>query len=323
MVGYRKDDTLSPNQKLIAGVVSGIVTRFATQPLDVLKVRTQLQKKVRKGKQRNVFETTKKIFFEEGITAFWHGHNLGQMHSILSTSSQFYVYEVTTKYVFSSSVNPKYKSILEFMCGICAGSCSATLVTPLEVIRVRQMLIKEQYRGFLNGAKSVYKTGGLLAFYEGWVAGVLMLGPQSGITFSVFSFLQPIFLNYLYSCDGSCTHPKVNAHKPEHLLFATTAAGSIAGFVAKILTYPLDLAKRRLQIGSHKSDTKYYTPTTSRNLVKCTKLLQCIKETFRGEGFWGLYRGLSVTIYKASMSNIVTFTTYELLCYFIRQMEDK
>lgn len=81
MVGYRKDDTLSPNQKLIAGVVSGIVTRFLTQPLDVLKVRTQLQKKSTKGRQRNVYETTKKILFEEGITAFWHGHNLGQVKS--------------------------------------------------------------------------------------------------------------------------------------------------------------------------------------------------------------------------------------------------
>lgn len=74
---------------------------------------------------------------------------------------------------------------------------------------------------------------------------------------------------------------------------------------------------------SHKADTKYYTPTTSRNLVKCTKLLQCIAETYKIEGFRGLYRGLSVTIYKASMTNIVTFTTYELICYVIRQVENK
>ena len=67
------------------------------------------------------------------------------------------------------------RAFLEFVCGICAGSCSATLVTPLEVIRVRQMLIKEQYRGFLNGAKAVYRSGGILAFYEGWAAGVLMV----------------------------------------------------------------------------------------------------------------------------------------------------
>ncbi|XP_046977582.1 mitochondrial thiamine pyrophosphate carrier-like [Vanessa cardui] len=320
MVGYRKDESLTPNQKLIAGGISGMVTRFITQPLDVLKVRTQLQKKVTTGKPRNIFETTKKIFFEEGVTAFWHGHSLGQIHSIISTTSQFYVYEVTTKYVFSSHANPKYKSFIEFMCGICAGCCSATLATPIEVIRVRQMLIQEQYRGFINGTKAVYKSGGLLAFYEGWAAGVLMLGPQVGITFSVFSFLQPLFLNYLYSCNGTCSHPKVNAHKPEHLLFATTAAGCIAGFVAKVLTYPLDLAKRRLQIGSHKPDKKFYTPTTSRNLVRCTRLIQCITETYKVEGFWGLYRGLSVTIYKAQMTNIVTFTTYELVCYFIRQM---
>ena len=79
MVGYRKDESLTPNQKLIAGCVSGIVTRFVTQPLDVLKVRTQLQRRMTKGKPLNVYETSKKIFFEEGLFAFWHGHNLGQV----------------------------------------------------------------------------------------------------------------------------------------------------------------------------------------------------------------------------------------------------
>lgn len=80
MVGYRKDESLTPNQKLIAGCISGTVTRFVTQPLDVLKVRTQLQKKMTDEKPRNVYETTKKIFYEEGLTAFWHGHCLGQVN---------------------------------------------------------------------------------------------------------------------------------------------------------------------------------------------------------------------------------------------------
>ncbi|XP_032527277.2 mitochondrial thiamine pyrophosphate carrier-like [Danaus plexippus] len=318
MVGYRHDDNLTPNQKLIAGCISGVVTRFLTQPLDVLKVRTQLQGKISRKKRLSVFATFKKILYEESILAFWHGHNLGQMHSVLSTSSQFYVYEVTTKYVFSSTVNSEYKTLLEFMCGICAGCCSATLVAPIEVIRVRQMLIQEQYRGFINGAKAVYNSGGVLAFYEGWTAGVLMLGPQVGITFSVFSFMQPLLLNYMYDCNGDCLHKKGNAHTAQDLLLATTIAGGMSGFVSKVMCYPLDLAKRRLQIASHRENAKFYTPTTSRDLVKCTKLVQCVRDTVRREGFLGLYRGLSVTIYKAQITNILTFTTYEFVCYLIR-----
>jgi hypothetical protein len=62
-----------------------------------------------------------------------------------------------------------------FLCGAVAGACSTTVVVPLEVIRLRQMLVKEQYRGLLNGAKTVYKNGGILAFYEGLSASVLQV----------------------------------------------------------------------------------------------------------------------------------------------------
>ncbi|CAK1553955.1 unnamed protein product [Leptosia nina] len=318
MVGYRIDDEMSPHQKIIAGCLSGAFSRFLTQPLDVLKIRTQLEK--RKKRQRTLIETGRKILYEEGFLAFWHGHNLGQVHSILSTSSQFYVYELTTKYAFQSSVDPKYRNILEFLCGICAGSCSATLVTPLEVIRVRQMIVQEQYKGLFNGARAVYRSGGLLAFYEGWAAGVLMLGPQVGITFSVFSFIQPIVLDHLDSCTEDCDHTKVTSQKPEHLVLASSIAALVSGFVSKVAMYPFDLAKRRLQIASHKTEDKFFTPTTSRNLVKCTHLFQCIADTVKAEGFTGLYRGLRVTICKALSTNILTFTSYELICHFIREL---
>ncbi|XP_050684240.1 mitochondrial thiamine pyrophosphate carrier-like [Leptidea sinapis] len=320
MVGYIKDDIMTSNQKLIAGCVSGVVTRFLTQPLDVIKIRTQLQRKTSRRKHRSVYETSKKVFHEEGITAFWHGHNLGQVHSILSASCQFYVYEVLSQYAFSFSINPKYQNILDFSCGLCAGCCTATLVSPIEVIRVRQMLVKEQYRGLLNGARAVYMSGGIFAFYEGLSASVLMLGPQVGITFAVYGFIQPVIINYLRKAGEVETHSRIQA---EHLLVASTFAALISGFVAKVTMYPFDLAKRRLQIASHREENKYFTPTTSRNLVKCVNLVQCITDTVKAEGFLGLYRGLKVTIYKAVSQNLITFTTYEMTCYCIREFKKR
>ncbi|XP_052746745.1 mitochondrial thiamine pyrophosphate carrier-like [Bicyclus anynana] len=335
MVGYHKEDTLTPSQKLYAGISAGFVTRFVTQPLDVLKIKIQLLKRTPETKNYTLSSMAKKMMHEEGITAFWHGHVLGQMHSILSSTSQFFVYEMTTKLIFSYSIDPKYKTFLEFLCGIAAGTCCATLVTPLEVIRVRQMLVKEQYGGLFQGGKRVYAAGGIPAFFEGWTASVLMLGPQVGITFSVFSILQPMILNYLYKCNGECTHPKANAHRPEHIVLASSVAGSISGTVSKVATYPLDLAKRRLQIAvvmseyfglisifffqSHKSEDKIQTPSTSKHLIRCTNLIQCVTNTVKKEGFFGLYRGLLVTLYKAQATNIVMFTTYESVCFLLRK----
>lgn len=77
----------------------------------------------------------------------------------------------------------------------------------------------------------------------------LQMGPAVGISFSVFRVVQQGILHYLSDCtEENCHLAPGNAHRPEYLLLASTTAGSIAGFVSKSMTYPFDLAKRRLQI---------------------------------------------------------------------------
>lgn len=80
MVGFRHDDPMTNSAKLVAGVASGVITRFVTQPMDVIKVRAQLIKKAKKS--RVVTQIATKIWTEEGLTAFWHGHALGQVKFI-------------------------------------------------------------------------------------------------------------------------------------------------------------------------------------------------------------------------------------------------
>lgn len=101
---------MTANQKLIAGCVSGVMTRFITQPLDVIKIRTQLRKRSLTAEERaKWFSTSRQILREEGLTAFWHGHSLGQVHSVLAFASQFYVYELATKYVANTAIDKPYK----------------------------------------------------------------------------------------------------------------------------------------------------------------------------------------------------------------------
>lgn len=67
------------------------------------------------------------------------------------------------------------RKYLNFMCGMIAGFVSTTLVIPLEVIRVRQILVHDQYKGLFHGARNVYKSGGIFAFYEGLSASLLQV----------------------------------------------------------------------------------------------------------------------------------------------------
>ncbi|KAG6445549.1 mitochondrial thiamine pyrophosphate carrier [Manduca sexta] len=323
MVGYQRNDSMTANQKLIAGCVSGVMTRFITQPLDVIKVRTQLQKKaLSENERRKWFRTTRMILKEEGIAALWHGHNVGQIHSILAVSSQFYAYELSTKYTADTFGDSKFRPFLQFLCGIFAGCCSATLVLPLDVIRVRQMIVKEQYPSIIKGAREVYATGGILAFYQGLNASLLQMGPAVGISFGIFNLVQTLILSLLSECrDEKCKRASGNVHKPENLLLASTVAGSISGFISKTLTYPFDLVKRRMQISTHKADVRFQVPSTSKDLASCTGLAKCFVQLYKVEGLKGLYRGFKVTIYKAQLTSVVAFTTYELFCYAIREVK--
>ncbi|KAI5640914.1 mitochondrial carrier protein domain-containing protein [Phthorimaea operculella] len=328
MVGYHKHDNMSTRQKLIAGCLSGVATRFLTQPLDIIKLRTQvqgLQKGKRKGK--TITKTAERILSEEGLAAFWHGHIIGQVHSILAVSSQFLVYEILTQYTgkYEWANDYKYKPYVRFVCGVFAGCASATLVLPLEVIRVRQMLVKEQYQSLLKGGMAVYKYGGVLAFYEGLSASLLQMGPQVGFSFVVFSYCQPMILHMLQPDTNEATSGDraMNRYKPQNLLIASTIAGSLAGLVSKTLTYPLDLTKRRLQLGSHKVSSKYHVPSTASNLIRCHSLTDCLTKTVEKEGFRGLFRGWTVTIWKAQVTSIMAFTSYELLCFAIREYNNK
>ncbi|XP_053624706.1 mitochondrial thiamine pyrophosphate carrier-like isoform X2 [Plodia interpunctella] len=292
MVGYQKND-INAHTKLIAGCASGVLTRFCTQPLDIIKLRTQLQKtNPKKAYKSQWLPTTMRILKEEGVFGFWAGHNLGQLHSILSVSSQFYAFELATSYVMRTfHPSATYQPYVLFMCGIFAGCCSTTLVLPIEVIRVRQMIVKEQYHGILNGARMVYRSGGVFAFYEGLSASLMQMGPAVGISFGTFSYLQPLLLHffherYLANCENCGDHSDFNKYRPEHILMASTMAGSAAGFLSKTATYPFDLAKRRLQIASHQQNTKYKIPTTARKLFKCRNLNQCIYKTVK-KASWG------------------------------------
>lgn len=76
----KKDSKTKQFHTMLAGGTSAAITRFASQPLDVLKVRFQLQIEPlgqkgmqSKSKYRNVFQAAKTIHAEEGLLSLWRG----------------------------------------------------------------------------------------------------------------------------------------------------------------------------------------------------------------------------------------------------------
>ena len=72
----------------------------------------------------------------------------------------------------------------------------------------------------------------------------------------------------------------------------------IAGSCGKIIEYPFDTVKVRLQSQSHHA--QYAGP------------LDCFKQSLRAEGVAGLYRGLSAPLFGAAVENSSLFFSYQI-----------
>ncbi|KAM3181609.1 hypothetical protein ACTXT7_014034 [Hymenolepis weldensis] len=76
----------------LAGSLTGFSVRAITQPLDVLKIRLQLQVEdispKNGGYYQSIPQAVNRIVREEGVVALWKGHVPGQFLSILFTASE-------------------------------------------------------------------------------------------------------------------------------------------------------------------------------------------------------------------------------------------
>ncbi|CCH43052.1 Calcium-binding mitochondrial carrier protein [Wickerhamomyces ciferrii] len=78
------------------------------------------------------------------------------------------------------------------------------------------------------------------------------------------------------------------------------------GCTGKTIEYPFDTIKVRLQSQPHDQPLKYLNT------------IDCIKKTYKSEGFHGFYRGLTSPIIGAAAENACLFVTYNLTQDFIK-----
>lgn len=126
MVGYDSDSAkLTQFDVALAGGGSGFLTRMLCQPLDVLKIRFQLQvepiKKHKVSKYQSILHATGLILKEEGVGALWKGHVPAQLLSVSYGVAQFWTFEMLTKEVSYLNLSSGYAPIVNFCCGAAAG----------------------------------------------------------------------------------------------------------------------------------------------------------------------------------------------------------
>ncbi|VDL98644.1 unnamed protein product [Schistocephalus solidus] len=202
MVGFEasKERTLSKMDFLAAGCVSGFFSRACVQPLDVVKVRFQLQVEPISGlesssKYRSCLQAIRCITAEEGFSAFWKGHLSSQLLAVSFSGTQFAPYPLSP--------------LPNFICGSLAGITGGTITQPLDVLKTR-FIAQGSARRFFTGTignfcvnlndavVSIMRKDGITGFFRGLSPSLLLIAPQTGLQFSIYKLvnrLVDIFTN--------------------------------------------------------------------------------------------------------------------------------
>jgi hypothetical protein len=87
-------------------------------------------------------------------------------------------------------------------------------------------------------------------------------------------------------------------------------AGAISGGVSKLIVYPLDTVKKRLQAQSF--DSFWGSRDVFSKRVPYTNMIDCGSRIMREEGLSAFYRGLVPTVLKTMVATSLTFAIFQM-----------
>ncbi|XP_015927484.1 mitochondrial thiamine pyrophosphate carrier [Parasteatoda tepidariorum] len=312
MVGFERTSSQGRFHELdymTAGAVSGFVTRTLFQPLDVIKIRFQLQIEPidgsRKSKYHGMAHAFKCILKEEGIQALWKGIVPAQFLSTTYGALQFVTFEILTQQAESNlpeKLQHDAKTLINFSCGALAGCVATTGSLPFDVLRTRLVAQGEPktYRNIFHAAKTMYCTEGFFSFYKGLAPTLVQITPNAGAQFAFYKLFQSLW-NYMFKTDA----------KPPSM-FQSSFCGAASGTLAKMFIYPLDLIKKRIQVQGFEAARIQFGAVR-----RYTGLIHCATCILKEEGVLGLYKGLWPSVLKAACTTGSHFLYYEETLKFL------
>ncbi|KAK0411555.1 hypothetical protein QR680_005712 [Steinernema hermaphroditum] len=265
---------LSSTEHSAAGLVSGTLSRACIQPLDVLKIRFQLQEEPLHGRGRGkywgVLQATSLIRREEGARALWKGHVPAQGLSACYGIVQFTSFDFLSWHANRFPIAREYGMVCDFACGAMAGSLAMTTAMPLDVIRTRLVAQSEPkiYRGTGHAVLKIWQREGVSGYFKGLTPSLLQIAPYTGLQFSIYNVINSIWMNYIYSNETS----------------SALVSGAVAGSCAKTILYPLDMVRHRLQIIAGDRSAIFGRSTQHNGLIAS------IVGIARRESFLGLFK---------------------------------
>eukprot|EP00448_Togula_jolla_P003892 CAMPEP_0170597972 /NCGR_PEP_ID=MMETSP0224-20130122/15994_1 /TAXON_ID=285029 /ORGANISM="Togula jolla, Strain CCCM 725" /LENGTH=323 /DNA_ID=CAMNT_0010922483 /DNA_START=59 /DNA_END=1030 /DNA_ORIENTATION=+ len=275
------------------GSLGAAVGGACAHPLDLIKVRMQLQGEGGATGKLNMGQMGMQIVRNEGLLGLTKGVDASISRQLVYSGVRFGMYDVL-KNAVGEEGKPLHMG-LKVLCAATAGAVGAFAGNPGDLAMVRMQadgkLPEAERRGYKNIFDAVSKIARTEGVFSLWRTGVVPNMNRATIItvgqLAAYDQCKQLLTYELGAGDTISTH---------------FAASFMAAFIASAMSNPVDVAKTRLMNQRKDAGTQAYTGT-----------LNCMGSIVKNEGPLALYKGFAATFARQCPYVVITWVTVEQL----------
>lgn len=297
----------------VEGGIASIIAGCSTHPLDLIKVRMQLQGEssgsVQPLRPALAFQTTAtrinlppprvgpiavgvKIIQQDGVKALFSGVSATMLRQTLYSTTRMGLYDVM-KQKWTDQETGNMPLMTKIGAGLIAGGVGAAVGNPADVAMVRMQADgrlpasqRRNYKSVIDAISQMRKSEGITSLWRGSSLTVNRAMLVTASQLASYDQIKESILENNIMKDGLGTH---------------VTASFAAGFVASVVTNPVDVIKTRVM--NMKVEAGHAAPYSG--------AIDCAMKTVRSEGVMALYKGFIPTISRQGPFTVVLFVTLE------------
>ncbi|CAL4895467.1 unnamed protein product [Urochloa decumbens] len=280
-------------KRLISGAIAGAVSRTTVAPLET--IRTHLMVGSNGNSTTEVFQS---IMKHEGWTGLFRGNFVNVIRVAPSKAIELLAFDTANKFLTPKSGEERKIPIPpSLMAGAFAGVSSTLCMYPLELIKTRLTIQRGVYDNFLDAFVKIVCEEGPTELYRGLTPSLIGVVPYAATNYFAYDTLKKVYKKVF----------KTN----EIGNVPTLLIGSAAGAMSSTATFPLEVARKHMQVGA----------VGGRKVYK--NMLHALLSILEDEGVGGLYRGLGPSCMKLVPAAGISFMCYEACKKILIEEEDE
>lgn len=268
-------------RRLISGGIAGAISRTAVAPLETIRTHLMVG-----SSGHSTTEVFNNIIQTDGWKGLFRGNFVNVIRVAPSKAIELFAYDTVNKKLSPApGEQPKLPIPASLIAGACAGVSSTLCTYPLELVKTRLTIQRGVYNGIVDAFLKILREEGPGELYRGLAPSLIGVIPYAAANYFAYDTLRKAYRKIL---------------KQEKIgNIETLLIGSAAGAISSSATFPLEVARKHMQVGA----------LSGRQVYK--NVIHALASILEQEGIQGLYKGLGPSCMKLVPAAGISFMCYE------------